>query len=152
MSVLDLLKGCPLFYELYPKEIEKLASHCNVLTFNDGDYIVKDQEEGNEVYVILEGDAVIEKKLPHGTKRIAELHQGDVFGEMVLIDEKTRSADIKATKKSFVLEIPYDSIYVMFQKEPRIFGLLLLNLSRLIAQRLRMANKTIVDLQTKLTG
>lgn len=144
MSVFDLLKGCPLFYELYAKEIAKIAERCAVLTFHDQKPIIEDGEEGNEIYVILEGEAKVLKKIGDEIKEIAHLHKGDVFGEMVLIDEKMRSADVVSHGTSNILEIPYKEVFVLFKKEPRIFGLLVLNLSRLIATRLRGANQRLV--------
>ena len=78
---------------------------------------------------------------------IAPLVKGDVFGELVLLDEKIRSADIVSIEVSDVLELSYSQIFSLYEKEPNIFGVLMLNVSRLLAKRLRATNKIIVELR-----
>ena len=66
---------------------------------------------------------------------------------MALMGEKTRQADVVAVDVCHVLEISYDEIFQLFRKEPKIFGLVLFNLSRLVSRRLASANSIIVRLQ-----
>ncbi len=147
MSIPDLLKGCPLFYELYDNEIEKIVQYCNVITFKPGDKVVEDGQEGNEIFVVLEGSVIVQKRLENEALTIQQLGPGDVFGEMVLVAEKTRSADIVANTDCSVLEVGYDDVFSIFKKEPAIFGLIILNLSRLLAKRLKNSNEMIRMLQ-----
>ncbi|MBQ47645.1 MAG: hypothetical protein CMP10_09295 [Zetaproteobacteria bacterium] len=150
MTSLDLLKNCPLFFELYDKEIAKIVKHCSVYNFNDGEKIIEDGEEGNQIFVVLEGEAMVEKYTSEGRIQIQLLQSGDVFGEMALMGEKTRQADIVSSGPSHILEIEYESIFILFKKEPRIFGLLLFNCARLISKRLASLNKTIVELRNEV--
>ena len=147
MAIPDELKGCPLFYEMYEKEIEKIVKRGLVGTYQPGEMIVSDGQEGDEIFVVLEGKLAVQKKTPVGVIDIAPLVKGDVFGELVLLDEKIRSADIVSVETSHILELSYNQIFSLYEKEPRIFGVLLLNVSRLLAKRLRATNKIIVDLR-----
>ena len=147
MATTDLLKACPLFYELYDQEIDKVVDKCSVYTFQPGDHIVKDGDEGSEIFIILDGEAWVQKKTPTGLARIQPLRNGDVFGELVLIDVRTRSADIVAETPCHVLEIKYEDIFKLYKQEPKIFSLLILNLSRLLAKRLRSSNQIILKLK-----
>ena len=147
MAISDLLRGCPLFFELYDPEIEKIVKYCTVYTFAAGEHIVSDGQVGNEIFIILDGSVIIQKKTPQRTVKIQTLRRGDVFGEMVLVDEKTRSADIISETVSHILEIKYNDIFSLFKKEPQVFGLMILNLSRLLAKRLRGSNQIIVELR-----
>jgi CRP/FNR family cyclic AMP-dependent transcriptional regulator len=147
MAIPDLLRGCPLFFELYDKEVERIVHMCDVFEVPTGEAIIRDGEIGNDIFVVLEGAAVAQKSTPKGIITVNILKQGDVFGEMVLVDEKIRSATIMATANCSILRVKYKDIFVLFQKEPKIFGIVILNLSRLLAKRLRNANKTIVTLQ-----
>ncbi|NRA46726.1 MAG: cyclic nucleotide-binding domain-containing protein [Oligoflexales bacterium] len=147
MSIPDELKGCPLFYEMYEKEIEKIVKRGLVGTYQPGEVIVADGVEGDEIFVVLDGRLVVQKKTPAGVIEIAPLVKGDVFGELVLLDEKIRSADIVSIEVSDVLELSYSQIFSLYEKEPNIFGVLMLNVSRLLAKRLRATNKIIVELR-----
>ncbi|MCB9228472.1 MAG: cyclic nucleotide-binding domain-containing protein [Deltaproteobacteria bacterium] len=151
MSIPSELRSCPLFYEMYEKEIKKIASRGLVGFYKPGDFVVRDGETGEEIYVVLEGQLMVRKNTSEGLLDIAPLSKGDVFGEMVLLDEKIRSADIVSIEPSWVLELSYRQIFDVYEKEPRIFGVMLLNLARLLAKRLRSTNKIIVDLKKHLT-
>jgi CRP/FNR family cyclic AMP-dependent transcriptional regulator len=141
MAIPDLLKSCPLFLELYDKEVEKIVKHCHVLRFEEGQKIVHDGEEGDQIYVVLEGRAAVQKEYAGVTVKFTEITHGDVVGELVLIDERTRTADIVAMETIHVLEIRYEDIFKMYKTEPNIFGLIMLNLSRLLARKLRKTNE-----------
>jgi len=151
LSLSEILRSCPLFFELYETEIEKIGKKANVLTFQQGDFVVTDGEEGNEIYVVLEGKVSVQKRTPDGVIEIQKLNQGDIFGEMVLVDVNKRSADIiVVSHKAYIFELDFLRIYELFRKEPKIFGLIQLNLSRLLAKRLRNSNDKIFDIQKKL--
>jgi CRP/FNR family cyclic AMP-dependent transcriptional regulator len=142
MSVLQTVKGCSLFHELYDKEIMDIVQYCRVLNLERGDYIFKDGETGNEVFLILSGSASV-KKGPH---TIANLRKGDLFGEMVLLKENIRKADIVADTYTDVLLIDYDDLFNYFQRDTKIFSILMLNLARMLATRLNNAGEQIRDL------
>lgn len=148
MSVPKLLAACPLFFEIYDREIEKIVRKANVLSFKKNDHVIRDGDEGNEIFLVLEGDVTVQKDTGDGLVVIQQLHPGDIFGEMVLVDERRRSADVVVSSaQAFVLELGFDKIYELFRKEPKIFGLMQLNLARLIAKRLRNSNKTILEMR-----
>lgn len=139
MSIINVIKSSPLFFELFDEEIESIISDCSVLNLEEGDYIFKEGEEGNEIYLILTGCAAVKK----GELTLVELKKGDLFGEMVLLDERTRSADIMATTFTDVLVLSYDVIFGVFKKNPKIFSILMLNLCRLLAKRLKSSSNEI---------
>lgn len=142
MSIINIIKSSPLFFELYDEEIDVLIADCNVLSLEEGEFIVKDGEEGNEIYLILSGGAFVKK----GDVTLVELRKGDLFGEMVLLDERTRTADIVASTYTDVLVMGYDTIFATFQKNPKVFSMLILNLCRLLAKRLKDSSKEIEKL------
>ena len=152
MAIPDLLRGCPLFFELYDAEIERITRFCSVTTFEAGTPIVTEGQEGDEIFVILEGSAHIEKRTQAGPLRVHTLRKGDPFGELVLVDERKRSADIVAAEFCSVLEMHYSQIFGLYQEEPRIFGLIMLNLSRLLARRMRETNLALQGLREKLAA
>jgi len=144
MIDLSILDGCPLFYELYDKEIVKVVKNADVFTFQDKAVILEDGSEGEEIYVVLEGEVDVIKKGEDGkSNKLITLSKGAVFGEMVLIDEKVRAATVVSKGMSFILEIKFQKILNLYNNEPKIFGVIMLNVARLITKRLRMANSLI---------
>jgi CRP/FNR family cyclic AMP-dependent transcriptional regulator len=148
MSIINVIKSSPLFFELYDEEIDALIADCNVLSLEKGDFIVREGEEGNEIYLILSGGAFVKK----GPVTLVELRKGDLFGEMVLLDERTRSADIVASTYTDVLVLSYDTIFGTFQKNPKVFSMLILNLCRLLAKRLKGSTEEIKKLNAIISS
>lgn len=149
MAITDLLRSCPLFFELYDSEVEKIVQYCTVFSYAPDQAIVHEGDEGNQIFILLNGTAEIRRSLHDGQfMRFGTLKPGDVFGEMVLVDERTRSADVVALGDCDILEVKYDDIFSIFAKEPKIFGLIMLNLSRLLTKRLKQTNQTIQDLRS----
>lgn len=139
MSIINIIKSSPLFFELFDEEIDSLIENCNVLSLEEGEFIVKDGEQGDEIFLILSGGAFVKK----GDVTLVELRKGDLFGEMVLLDQRTRTADIVASTYTDVLVMSYDTIFNTFSKSPKIFSILILNLCRLLAKRLKGSSEEI---------
>lgn len=147
MSIINVIKSSPLFFELYDEEIDSIVQDCSVLSLEKGDYIFKEGEEGNEIYLILTGGAYVQK----GDVKLVELKKGDLFGEMVLLDERTRTADIVSSNFTDVLVLSYDVIFGIFKRNPKIFSLLMLNLCRLMAKRLKGSSEEIKRLNAMIS-
>src|SRR5260370_15355172 len=74
-----------------------LATFSREERFAAGASLVEEGDEGTEMYVILEGKAMISKFIPGaGEEALAILERGEFFGEMALIDGEPRSADARA--------------------------------------------------------
>ncbi|QPJ60872.1 MAG: cyclic nucleotide-binding domain-containing protein [Candidatus Nitronauta litoralis] len=67
-----------------------------VQRFSDGDVIISEGIVSNNVFIILEGKVNITKKSDKKNVLVAQLKEGDVFGEMGLISGKVRSANCTA--------------------------------------------------------
>lgn len=147
MTAIDLVKGCPLFYELYDDEVEKLINSCLVATFNPGDKIVRQGEEGSEIFVILVGLVGVVVQKEKASAEIAELKKGDIFGELVLLNQTRRTADIICKTAVDVLVIDYEVIFSLFKKNNKVFSVLILNLARLLTKRLKGANEVIESMK-----
>lgn len=105
----------------------------------DGEVIIKQGDEGSCLYVIQEGNVgVYHENRSHETK-IAELGQGEFFGEMGLFERDVRSATIRSIGKSRVLTIDKKNFYKTIQKDPSLAYRLLEKMSK----RLRETNKMI---------
>ncbi len=100
-------------------------------------------EERDEIFLILQGTAVVKK----GDLTIGKLRKSDLFGEMVLLKEKSRNADIVAKNFCDVLVMQYDDIFSLFKRDNKIFSILMLNLSRILATRLKKTCQAIAEIK-----
>jgi CRP-like cAMP-binding protein len=67
-------------------------------TYPDKAVIIEEGSKGDWVYVILKGSAKVTKKTQKGAVTLDILREGDVFGEMVLLEtgQELRSASVVA--------------------------------------------------------
>lgn len=150
MSIAQIVKGCPLFHEIYDEEIEEIIKDCFVASFKPGDLIIKQGDTSSDICVILTGEA--EVIVHKGTSKfsIVKLGRGDLFGELVLINETQRTADIVATEDTDILVMTYEHFFSNFSTKPQIFALMILNVTRLITKRLKASNMKIEELSAQL--
>lgn len=146
MSILNLIKSNHLFHELYDHEIMELIEGCKVHKFKPGEIIFELGDIGEEVYILLNGDAEIVKN----DIVIHRLRKGDLFGELVLLKENKRNATIRSSNFSDALVIHYNDIFSNYNRDSRIFAVLMHNLARMLAGRLRSAGSEIQGLKVRI--
>lgn len=100
-EALSALKGVPLFEGLTPQQLRRVAEVGRLKRFLAGAAIVHLGEPGDTFYVIMDGNALVVRE----TSRPLKLHAGDFFGELALIENAPRSADVIATDDVTALTI-----------------------------------------------
>ncbi len=89
-----MIGSVPFFASLDDKHRKAMVSQGKELSYKAGDTIVNEGTMGVGFYMILDGKAEVRK----GSKVLATLSKGQFFGEMSLIDEQPRSADVVAVQ------------------------------------------------------
>src|SRR5438034_1172558 len=91
-SKIALLENVPLFGNLSRKQLQDIARLADEIDVPAGKRLATAGESGQELFVIIEGSAVV--KAPKG--RVVRLGPGEFFGEMSLLDGGPRSATVEA--------------------------------------------------------
>ncbi len=91
-NAVSMLGTVPFFATLDEKKRKSMASEGKEMTYKAGDAIVGEGGMGLGFYLILDGKVEVKK----GGRTLATLGKGQFFGEMSLIDEQPRSADVVA--------------------------------------------------------
>ena len=97
------LKEIPIFSHLSNEEAKRLAAFATETSLADGQILMKQGDYSTELIAIEEGTADVVKD---GT-RIASLKQGDLIGEMGLIERRPRNADVIATSPMRVVKLTH---------------------------------------------
>ena len=110
------------------------------ITLAAGDLVFREGDIGDAMYVIMEGEVLILKKLEDGSSRVLHtMRKGDFFGEMSLIDKKTRSASALCQGPTTLVRIPEGLLVHFIEKNPQ-FVIKMLNT---FVERIRHSNKII---------
>jgi CRP/FNR family cyclic AMP-dependent transcriptional regulator len=106
----EMLKKVPLFGGLSQHHLRLIAREADEAKVDAGTVLVRQGGLGREFVLILDGKARVERD----GKLITRVGRGEFFGEMSLVDRKTRSATVTAETPMVLLVI-----------ETRYFGTLL---------------------------
>ncbi|HXI12709.1 MAG TPA: cyclic nucleotide-binding domain-containing protein [Thermoanaerobaculia bacterium] len=128
-------------------EMKLLATFSAEERFREGSVVFREGDVGDKLYIVLDGRVRISKFIPGvGEEALAVLDRGDFFGEMALIDDKTRSADAKAHETdATVLSIDRATLNEILSMDPKASLQFLNLLCRMISRRLREINDKIVQ-------
>jgi CRP/FNR family cyclic AMP-dependent transcriptional regulator len=143
MSLLQIVKSCPLFVELHDSEIMNIVESCIVLDLDENEYIFRCGDIGHEIYLVMSGGATVQRD----SIDLAKLKKGDLFGEMVLLKDRERKADIITSVPSSILVIDYTHLVKIFEQDSKVFSIIMFNLSRMLANRLYKAGGIIEELK-----
>ena len=137
-----------LFENFSRDDIEFVLPVLIPVSFGRGAVIYREGDPGDEMLLIIEGSASAVLDAPHGAMlRLATYGPGTVLGEMSIVDGDRRSASVVADDvKGFVLT--RDNFKTLTEKAPELAIKLLVNISRELSARLRVANRTIQQLET----
>jgi len=140
----DPARTIPLFAGLRPAQARIAVLMGELRRFAPGDAIVRRGEQGDEMYVIIQGTAEVWAGSGAERRRLAVNRRGDVFGEMALVRQNERSADVVATSPVEVLAVDAHFLDRIQRRYPRIASKLFLNLTRILSDRLQRANEQLV--------
>jgi CRP-like cAMP-binding protein len=126
---LGTLAEVPLFDGLSKRHLRRIAKLARIRHFAPGTAIVRAGDPGRSFYVLLDGSAKVVRR----GGRPRRLGIGDYFGEMALLDDAPRSADVVAEEEVLALTIDRSGFTKLLRAEPA----LALALLRTLATRLR---------------
>ena len=112
-EALPALKSVPLFAGLTPQQLRRVASVGVTRLSLEGATIVKLGDPGAAFYVILDGRALVVRE----RGRPLKLGPGDFFGELSLIENAPRSADVIATDDVTALVIAHSAFKKLLRSE-----------------------------------
>jgi len=118
---IELLRRIPLFSTCTQRELAEVATLTVEATFRKDAVLTREGQSGGIAFVIASGTAEVVR----GGKRLARLGEGDVVGELSLIDGQPRSATVRATSDLEVLEIAAVDLRRLLKRAPSVVRKLL---------------------------
>ncbi len=101
-----LLKSLDFFSIFTDEELNSFLEFSEMKKYKVQEYIIREDTEGDFFYVIIRGTVNIIYEGSNNVKRtIATLREGDCFGEIALILDQPRSANILAASDCFLFKI-----------------------------------------------
>ncbi|HEX3849612.1 MAG TPA: cyclic nucleotide-binding domain-containing protein, partial [Polyangiaceae bacterium] len=128
----DILARMPLFRPLNDREILRVLQVTDVVDYGNGETIISEGDKGEELFIVLSGQA---KVLRNGAE-LAMLNAGDHFGEMALVRSQPRSATVLSDGNSELMVIRRTEFFEILRKEHQLAVKLLWQFLGVLADRL----------------
>lgn len=148
----SFLQSCEIFKDLSYDEVVLLLPFTQAMEFKKGDWIIKEGDIGQNIYLIKTGQVeVVKKEGEYGyLQRLDELGPGEWVGEMAYFEEGKRSASIRALDKVEVVVLSFEGLRTSAVGE-LFYPKVVKHLAKRISQRLRKTGENlIVTLTEKL--
>jgi CRP/FNR family transcriptional regulator, cyclic AMP receptor protein len=97
------LTAIPIFADLSDEEARRLATFATETSAAEGQILMKEGDYSTELIAIEEGTADVIRQ----GQKIASLKQGDLIGEMGLLEREPRNADVIATSPMRLLKLTH---------------------------------------------
>ncbi|MDH5693123.1 MAG: cyclic nucleotide-binding domain-containing protein [Gammaproteobacteria bacterium] len=135
----------PFFSGIPLKEIEKLSKNMHLRTFQADEYIFHNGDQGAGAAIILSGEIEIRVK----KTVLAQLSEGDFFGEVSLVLDERRTADAIALTNCELAFFLRPELEEWTQRVPHHASKLTTNLARVLAHRLLHANQLLAQRRSR---
>jgi CRP-like cAMP-binding protein len=143
----ELLAQSGIFKDLTDDEARKVGEICGVCELRLGDFVFREGDEGDRLFIIESGEVRISRQVPGvGEEALVVLKRGGCFGEMSVLDQSSRSTDAIAHTRCTLLTISRDDFRQLLDSDRELGYKVLWGVVRLLCARLRMTNEAMRSL------
>ena len=144
-----LLRRWDLFSHFSAAQLEKLGPYVSRRRLSVGEDVFQETDTGREAFVILGGKIRIQRATPYGQYSLADLGEGDIFGETSFIDEQARSGAAAVLENTELLVLDPASLSEGLAQDQRLTAALYWSFWKSLAQKLRRTNDKLTQFFTE---
>jgi Fe-S-cluster-containing hydrogenase component 2/CRP-like cAMP-binding protein/thioredoxin reductase len=99
-------------------DVAEVVAGAKVETVKAGDALIREGEEGSDLFVVRSGSMIVEKTVGGKPVFLSYVPAGSFLGEMALIDGGLRTATVRAAIKAEVIRLPGEAFARLMAKKP----------------------------------
>lgn len=131
IKVQDFLSRLPLFNELAPVELERIASTATESQVTRGDTVFRRGDPCNGFHIVIYGQIKLAFISPDGNEKVVEIiGPGHSFGEALMFMEKPYIVTAQALADSMLLHVSKAAVFEELERDPKFARKMLAGLSR----------------------
>ncbi len=135
-----------LFQDLDAEALDALIGVAEMAPFDGGTVVFEEGSAGDLMYVVVSGRLeVFRKDALGGEVRLAVLGEGDVFGEIAILEHVRRTASVRAQGPSITLALSRQAL----AQRPELTLKLYRNIARMLSRRLRLTTDELLSYETQ---
>ncbi|MBN1327533.1 MAG: cyclic nucleotide-binding domain-containing protein [Candidatus Cloacimonetes bacterium] len=154
----EFLRKVSLFNQLDDRELNIFSEKLTSVNFREGDKIITDHQESDNLYILYSGSVIISKKMSmienqeelDKTFTVLNAEAHPFFGEIGLLGFRKRTANVTADSDCLLYTINQEDFMKISREYPRIGFKVLLEISRKLSEILEKTNEDVLKLTTAL--
>jgi CRP/FNR family transcriptional regulator, cyclic AMP receptor protein len=139
------LRRIKLFADMTDEDIAVFGQVVEPVTCRPSQIIVRAGEDGDCMYLVMQGEFRVTLVSQGHEALLAKLEAGDFFGELCLLDQSNRSADVVAATPGQLLRFTRTAFQELVIAQPRVAARLMVGILRTVGSRLRKMDKQHSD-------
>jgi hypothetical protein len=143
LDAAQFLARTPLFAKLSAAECGVLAQFLEAKALASGAVLFSQGDFGDAMYVVKQGALEILKNDVFGPVRVAEVRPGSLVGEMALVEDKPRSANVRASEDCRLLVLSRGAYAELKKAHPQVATKFQDELLQLLSGRLRQTTEKL---------
>jgi len=144
---LAALRATPLFADLPPDALERLAAGAEPMSLRAGEFLINEGDQADDMFVVVSGELDVTKRSGSSDIPLARVGPGAIQGELAALERGRRMASVQAVTDTQVLRIPYAAVRDLLSAGPDAA----LGIIRTVIGRLRGMEATLRQ-REKLAG
>ena len=113
---LDHLRKVPMFARMNQRQLERLGQLADEIEVGLDEVLAEQGRIGHEFFIVLDGHLMV----LDGRKPVAQLHPGDFFGEIALLDGRPRTATVRAEGITRLLVVGHREFHALMDEFPEL--------------------------------
>lgn len=146
MEDIAILRKMSLFRDFDSLELVQVSKLVKHVPFSSGDVVVRENSEGQSLFVVKEGKLHAFHEENGQRKELANFEPLSFFGELALIDHGPRSASVEALEDGELLEFDDKALETLIKHNEHLKLKLYMNLTDDLARKLRRTNDRLIKL------
>jgi CRP/FNR family transcriptional regulator, cyclic AMP receptor protein len=147
--LLSLLPKTPVFGGIDGAALERIAGLLKLLELAADEVVVRQGENGRSLFLVLEGEVIVCQDVTGRRRKLCRLKEGELFGEMCLVEIQPRSATVITERPTKLLSLTQKDLQTLYEKDLPTYALLMGNIARELSRRLRRADERLMQLAAK---
>ena len=144
----QVLQEMPLFRNLDLKRLRVVAMMGESQAYRARERLFEKGDEGDAAFIIIDGEVEVLVPVEGGEQSVAILGKGEIFGELAVICDQTRSSAIAARSELEVLRLDRNVVLNLMREFPDIS----LEMVRILGGRLERTTKELTQARANLAA
>jgi len=139
------LRRIKMLADVEDRLLASLLTYLEVVKVVPFGTVVNKGDHGDALFMVLEGEVRARVMIDGRETTLATMGVGECFGELAIVDQGPRSADVIANQPTVLIKVSESALKKMLAEAPALAAPFALALARVIAQRIRVMTKRYED-------